>query len=119
MSRTRLIMMAVILAPLQLDAQAVGGRGGSGFDKAAQAYSCQEGRRQWFTESAPGRSDQQVSVLRTCRNGSYYDLSDYIYNPQARCKEGLVQMVHGVGRNEADVIYQCVGGKWRPLFSRE
>lgn len=92
-------------------AQGVGGGGGGLMHKVKQG-GCIEGRRSWFTEQDPS-SDRSVSVLRTCRNGSYYDLSDYVYNPKTRCSEGRIALWHVREEDRSRTVpYQCVNGRW-------
>jgi|GEM_PF-3884373 hypothetical protein len=97
-------------------AQAVGGGSGGGLRRAQIAPGgCEEGRRQVFMERDPDKSQGQKMVVRTCKNGSYYDLSNYIYNPHVRCKEGRTELW-----SEQDPIrdntfvkkVQCKNGKW-------
>lgn len=92
-----------------LHAQGTGG-GGGGFRMASDG--CVDGTRSTFPESRGGRT---VYVERTCKNGSYYDLSEYNYDPQPRCwDEGKVEQRTHTKPNGKSVPYfvYCRKGIW-------
>lgn len=102
------VFAAGLLMPGLLFAQAVGGGGqggGGGLIRFAMNPGCKEGQRGIFTEPEPG-GERSRQVVRVCHNGSYYDLSGYIYDPQPRCfKEGEI-------RRTDQYAFQCIQGRW-------
>jgi hypothetical protein len=96
-------------------AQATGGGGGTGLiQPASYQRGCPEGRKSWFHESTSG-GDHYVQVLRTCHNGSYYDLSDYVYNPKMKCAEGRTEIWLDTERGSGkryQMVKVCRNGKW-------
>lgn len=92
-----LASLALLLAPTFVRAQAVGGggSGGGGLIRYATNPGCEEGRRAIFHETDPRNSDRMITVMRTCRGGSYYDLANYVYDPRPRCaREGQIRRVY-------------------------
>ncbi|KYG65605.1 hypothetical protein AZI86_00560 [Bdellovibrio bacteriovorus] len=121
-------MIAKILLPILLVmfiipstfAQTVGGGGsGGGGLRQRAAYAaprrCVEGQRASFTER-DNINDQSVTIVRTCQNGSYYDLSDYVYNPKSRCAEGRKELWQERDNANDRNVYRrviCTNGKWK------
>jgi len=110
-------LLLLIFSVSDLHAQGVGG-GGGGFRMAEGG--CLEGRQTWFQET---RGNREVAVLRTCHNGSYYDLSEYIYNPKPRCsEEGKVEKRKPTSDrdnpSEPYFVY-CRKGRWVRLSAVE
>lgn len=113
-----IIMFLLSIFISQAFAQGVGGGGstGGGLSKIATRTmaACEEGRKSWFSESVPG-SDRKENVRRECKNGSYYDLSNYIYNPQTKCREGRKEVwieSDSARDSSRQVIKVCRNGKW-------
>lgn len=113
-----MIFAAVLTSGGDAHAQGIGG-GGGGFEKInfkAKNPGCREGDTAWFAEQVPG-TDRSVTVLRVCRSGSYFDLSEYVYNPKARChREGRIEkwqdvLVRDEGRVK-EIVVQCQDGAW-------
>lgn len=103
-------------------AQSVGGSGsgGGGLKRnfptlGARNPGCREGSRTLFYERDDSQ-DQTVSVFRTCQNGSYYDLTDYIYNPRIRCTEGR-QEIWRKRKDDQQVLVHvvCSENKWQTI----
>lgn len=105
--------------------QAVGGsgKGGGGLlsasaERKTPRYGCEEGRRQAL--SFADANGNQVTELRTCRNGSYMtdeERAAYIYNPRPRCKEGRLETwtEHTGGFGSDRIRYKrmvCRSGRW-------
>ncbi|WII72463.1 hypothetical protein QJS83_01095 [Bdellovibrio sp. 22V] len=112
----------LMLLSMHTYAQSVGGGGKGGGGLRGEANSlrrgsgCVEGRRTLFYE-VEKRSGNRVTVVRECQNGSYYDLSDYIYNPQTRCTEGRRETwteSDRWGDRVKSVTRICKNGKWIP-----
>lgn len=86
------------------------------FGSAAMATPCIDGAKAWFNEPT-ANGDHYVQVQRTCVNGSYYDLSNYVYNPKTKCQEGRVQTTteydYSVNDHGRLVTQVCVNGKWK------
>lgn len=92
-----LVSLTLLLTSSLAGAQAVGGggAGGGGLIRYAANPGCEEGRRAIFHETDPRNSDRMITVMRTCRGGSYYDLTDYVYDPRPRCgKEGQIRRIY-------------------------
>jgi|GEM_PF-2149365 len=118
--KNAVVFFLMIFFVCEVHAQSVGGggSGGGGLRKEPNALrrgGCVEGRRTLFYETRNG--DRQVAVFRQCQNGSYYDLSDYVYNPSVRCTEGrreLWSIRDTVNDSVKSVIHICQKGKWVP-----
>lgn len=114
-------MMLFILFTANLYAQSVGGGGSGGGGLRGEPNSirragCEEGRRTIFYEEQQD-TGRHVSVVRECQNGSYYDLTDYIYNPTRRCTEGrreIWNVQDPSGDRSTSVLHVCTNGKWIP-----
>lgn len=111
-----LTFFGLLMIPDLASAQGVGGGGhtGGGFFLSSK---CKEGNRSLFSEKIPGQ-DKERAVWRTCHNGSYYDLSEYIYNPKFRCAsraEGQLRRVLQAsdGENNEWAWFVCRSGEWR------
>lgn len=119
MKKIKKLVLAVwmITGSLAL-AQATGGGGSTGGGLSSHSHpnprGCKEGRRIAFYETLEGE-DRQTLVVRTCRNGSYYDLSDYIYDPKVQCR-GEGRVVYMPQRDSDERIpLVCYQGIWREL----
>lgn len=107
----------LFLFSMEVMAQGVGGggSGGGGLSRPmARNPGCVEGTKSIFHEVDPTDRDRTISVVRTCRNGTYYDLSDYIYNPKARCHEGRRRTWQTTSES-GDQRMVCRNGKWVPV----
>lgn len=94
-----------------------GGSGGGGLRVRVSHAKCVEGSRRIFYERQLGE-DHTVTVVRTCQNGSYYDLSDYVYNPKNRCKEGRLELWTERDHINDQTIQKrvrCTNGKWKVI----
>lgn len=118
MKKKSLVFLLSLTFPFISQAQSVGGSGSGGggliTHQAPKNPGCIEGRRSFMTDYDASK-DRMVTVLRECRNGSYYDLSDYIYNPKSRCKEGSRALWQDSDRNQNLMAYTCRNGKWTPV----
>lgn len=77
---------------------------------------CVEGSKATFQESN-SINDHQKTIIRTCKNGSYYDLSSYVYNPSNKCKEGARSFFTEIDQNDRSVtvIRTCTNGSYYPV----
>ena len=109
-------LMMILVFEVQAQSVGGGGSGGGGLRKGTlRRGGCVEGRRTLFYETRNG--DRHVAVFRQCQNGSYYDLSDYIYNPRVRCTEGrreIWSVRDTVNDGVTSVTHVCRNGKWVP-----
>ena len=113
------ILLVMFITPVSF-AQSVGGGGsGGGGLRQRAAYAaprgCVEGQRAVFSER-DNSNDKTITIVRTCQNGSYYDLSDYIYNPKSRCVEGRKELWQERDNATDRNVYRrviCTNGKWK------
>ena len=114
------ILLVMFIIPSSF-AQSVGGggSGGGGLKIRATKSRCVEGSRRIFYERDYSQ-DHTVTVIRTCQNGSYYDLTDYVYNPKNRCTEGRRELWRErdhINDQSVDVRVICIKGQWRPVVN--
>lgn len=84
---------------------------------SASAFgACRDGDKASFLESN-GINDRTVTVVRTCVNGSYYDLSGYVRNPKSKCNEGDQAWFTEPTANDRSktVLRTCVKGSYYDL----
>lgn len=115
-----LTLMGLSLVPRMASAQGVGGGGnhGGGF---IFAIGCKEGQKAMFSERSSD-GEHERAVWRTCHQGSYYDLSEYIYNPKSRCyQEGQTrQVLRGAnGDDNKWLWFVCRKGEWKHLKNQD
>lgn len=114
-------LLFLLFLSTDLYAQGVGGGGSGGGGlrgnpNAVRRGGCVEGRRTIFYE-VERNTGNRVTVTRECQNGSYYDLTDYIYDPKTRCTEGRRETWTEHDRNSdrgRSVTHICKNGKWMP-----
>jgi hypothetical protein len=86
---------------------------------AVYAKPCVEGTKRLMSDPDPMNPDRQITVLRTCKNGSYYDLSNYIYNPRTKCEEGAQRLFSDPDPQNPDrhitVLRTCKNGSYYDL----
>ena len=115
-----MMVSAVVLIgglwPTIAGAQATGGGGsnGGGFLTNISDRGCEEGRRQidWILN----KSGERVMVILTCRDGSYFDLTNYIYDPLTQCPYKNSGIIRRLVKTRSGKIerrpYRCIDYRW-------